>query len=429
MNIGVLLFLFLAIFLVIGVPIGMSLGLAVILGLVFGDLNTPIMVVVQRMFTALDSFPLMAVPFFILSGDLMSEGGISKRLINLAKRVFGKLPASMSIITTVSSAFFGALSGSNPATVAAIGGIMIPEMEKSGYKKENAAANAAASGTLGVIIPPSISMVTYGVTASVSIGTMFIAGVVPGLLLAATIIFIGIVINAKYEKNYEEEDTSKRLLKSFLEAIPAILTPVIILGGIYSGIFTPTEAAAISVIYATLVALFVYKEITFKDLPDALSRSAQSTALILFIVACSAPFTWVITSANVPELLTNSVLGITQNKFLILLLVNAILLFLGMFLETQSIILLMTPILYPLLVTQLGVNPVSLGIILVVNTSIGMITPPMAVNLYVACGIADIDIAQISKAILPYLFSLLAILILITYIDGIILWLPTLLGA
>lgn len=429
MNIGVLLFLFLAIFLVIGVPIGMSLGLAVILGLVFGDLNTPIMVVVQRMFTALDSFPLMAVPFFILSGDLMSEGGISKRLINLAKRVFGKLPASMSIITTVSSAFFGALSGSNPATVAAIGGIMIPEMEKSGYKKENAAANAAASGTLGVIIPPSISMVTYGVTASVSIGTMFIAGVVPGLLLAATIIFIGIVINAKYEKNYEEEDTSKRLLKSFLEAIPAILTPVIILGGIYSGIFTPTEAAAISVIYATLVALFVYKEITFKDLPEALSRSAQSTALILFIVACSAPFTWVITSANVPELLTNSVLGITQNKFLILLLVNAILLFLGMFLETQSIILLMTPILYPLLVTQLGVNPVSLGIILVVNTSIGMITPPMAVNLYVACGIADIDIAQISKAILPYLFSLLAILILITYIDGIILWLPTLLGA
>lgn len=429
MNIGVLLFLFLAIFLVIGVPIGMSLGLAVVLGLVFGDLNTPIMVVVQRMFTALDSFPLMAVPFFILSGDLMSEGGISKRLINLAKRVFGKLPASMSIITTASSAFFGALSGSNPATVAAIGGIMIPEMEKSGYKKENAAANAAASGTLGVIIPPSISMVTYGVTASVSIGTMFIAGVVPGLLLAATIIFVGIVINAKYEKNYEEEDTSKRLLKSFLEAIPAILTPVIILGGIYSGIFTPTEAAAVSVIYATLVALFVYKEITFKDLPEALARSAQSTALILFIVACSAPFTWVITSANVPELLTNSVLGITQNKFLILLLVNAILLFLGMFLETQSIILLMTPILYPLLVTQLGVNPVSLGIILIINTSIGMITPPMAVNLYVACGIADIDIAQISKAILPYLFSLLAILILITYVDGIILWLPTLLGA
>lgn len=429
MNIGVLLFLFLAIFLVIGVPIGMSLGLAVVLGLVFGDLNTPIMVVVQRMFTALDSFPLMAVPFFILSGDLMSEGGISKRLINLAKRVFGKLPSSMSIITTASSAFFGALSGSNPATVAAIGGIMIPEMEKSGYKKENAAANAAASGTLGVIIPPSISMVTYGVTASVSIGTMFIAGVVPGLLLAATIIFVGIVINAKYEKNYEEEDTSKRLLKSFLEAIPAILTPVIILGGIYSGIFTPTEAAAVSVIYATLVALFVYKEITFKDLPEALARSAQSTALILFIVACSAPFTWVITSANVPELLTNSVLGITQNKFLILLLVNAILLFLGMFLETQSIILLMTPILYPLLVTQLGVNPVSLGIILIINTSIGMITPPMAVNLYVACGIADIDIAQISKAILPYLFSLLAILILITYVDGIILWLPTLLGA
>lgn len=421
------MFLILAVMLVLNVPISMSLAIAVIVSIVTGEMNIPVMVVAQRMFTAVDSFPLMAVPFFILSGDLMARGGISDRLINLAKVFLKRLPASLSIITTASSAFFGALSGSNPATVAAIGGIMIPEMEKSGYSKEKAAAVAASSGTLGVIIPPSISMVTYAVTAGVSIGTMFIAGFLPGILLALAIMTVGIVINRNDELKSIETLSTKQKLKIAVNAIWALIMPVIILGGIYSGVFTPTESASVAVIYALIVALFVYKELKLKDLPEIMTKSAVSTALVLFVVACSAPFTWLITSINFPAFLSNVVLSTFSNKYVIFLMVNLILLFLGMFLETQSIILLMTPMLYPLL-TSLGMDPIVLGIILVVNTSVGMITPPMAVNLYVACGIAKIDIGTISKRILPFLFAEILVLLMLTFVPDIILFLPRILG-
>lgn len=423
---ALIMFLTLAVLLVLNVPIAMSLAISAILALLTGDMNIPLLVVGQRMFTSIDSFPLMAVPFFILSGDIMARGGISDRLIKLAKIFLNRLPASLAIITTASSAFFGALSGSNPATVAAIGGIMIPEMEKSGYKKDKAAAVAAASGTMGVVIPPSISMVTYAVTAGVSIGTMFIAGFVPGLLLALAIMTVGIIVNRNDEIQIDLKLTRKQKLKVVIDAIWALIMPVIILGGIYSGKFTPTESAAVAVVYAFLVAMFVYRELKVGQLPEILVKSATSTALVLFVVACSAPFTWLITSINFPMMLNDFVMNTFSNKYIIFLMVNVILLFLGMFLETQSIILLMTPILYPLL-TGLGMDPITIGIILVVNTSVGMITPPMAVNLYVACGIAKISVGEISRRIMPYLFAELAVILALTYIPGLVTWLPNLL--
>ena len=425
-QVALLMFAIVVIMLMLNVPISLSLIVASITAVLISDITTPVMIV-QRMFTALDSFSLLAVPFFILSGDLMTNGGISDKLIDFIKILLKKVPAGLSIITTVASGFFGALSGSNPATVAAIGGIMIPEMEKSGYSKEKAAAVAASSGTLGVIIPPSISMVTYCVISGVSIGTIFMAGLIPGLLLALSIILVHLVLNRNDEVKSSEKVTFKIVWKAFVKAVPALIMPMIILGGIYSGVFTPTESAAVAVVYSVFVGLFVYKEVTIKELPSILLKSAKSTALVEIIVACSASFTWFMTAANLPTLISTSILSVLSSKIIIILMVNAILLFLGMFLETQSIILLMVPILFPLL-TSLGVDPIVIGIMIVINTSIGMITPPMAVNLYVASGIAKTGIADISKAIIPYLAIELVVLLLISFIPQITLFLPNLLG-
>ncbi|WFA08654.1 TRAP transporter large permease [Tissierella sp. Yu-01] len=424
---ALILFGVLALMLILNVPIAISLGVAVLTALFTGDGNTSLVVIVQRMFTSVDNFPLMAVPFFILSGDLMERGGISKRLTRFAKVLLGKLPASLSIITTIASAFFGAISGSNPATVAAIGGVMIPSMEKAGYPKDRAAAIAASAGTLGVVIPPSISMVTYAIIGGVSIGTMFIAGFIPGLLLAMAIILVSVFTVKNFEIKDEERITLSKIIKAFLDAIWALFMPVIILGGIYGGIFTPTEASAVAVVYSFLVAMFVYKEITWKDLPEIFSKSAVSTAVVLLVVTLSAPFSWLMTSAGIPTKIAGTILGAFESRIIILFLINAILLFLGCFLETQSIILLMTPMLLPL-ATSLGMDPVALGIIMVINTSIGMITPPMAVNLFVASGIAKVSIGDISKRIWPFFIAEIAVLLLLTYFNDIILFLPGLLG-
>ncbi|KJS82882.1 MAG: C4-dicarboxylate ABC transporter permease [Peptococcaceae bacterium BICA1-8] len=411
--------------LLLNIPISISLGIAVLMGLLTGDSMTSYVIIAQRMFTSIDNFPFMAVPFFILAGELMERGGISVRLIRFAKVILGRLPASLAIITTAASAFFGAISGSNPATVAAIGGLMHPAMVKAGYPKAEAAAIAAASGTLGVIIPPSISMVTYGIVASVSIGTLFIAGIIPGLLLALGIIITSILTCRRYEK--KEETKSESAFLVLKDAIWALLMPVIILGGIYGGVFTPTEAASVACIYAFIVSKYIYKDLQYSELRAIFAKAATSTAIILFIVTLSAPFSWLMTSGGIPTMLAEKMLGLFQNKYIILLMINLILLFLGCFLETQSIILLMTPMLLPL-ANALGIPPIALGIIMVVNTSIGMITPPMAVNLFVASGIARISIEEISKKIIPFLLVEAAILLLITYIPEIIMWLPNILG-
>ena len=410
-----ILFGILFILLFLGVPIAICLGIAAALTMALTGNMQYLAAVPTRMFTQLDNTTLMAVPFFILAGNIMAEGGISDRLIGFFELLLKRLPGRLACISVVASGFFGAISGSNPATVAAIGGITAPRMIQKGYPPEKAAAIAASSGTLGVVIPPSIPMVTYAVTASVSIISMFEAGWVPGIML-----IVGLCIaNAIMCKKYDSVDTTKYPAKTYLirfkDAFLALLMPVIILGGIYGGIFTPTESAAVACIYALIVSCFVFRELNLKQLYKIFKDSCISSAVVLFVVGMSAPFAWFMTSENIPTMISTAVMSTFHSKFLILLAMNLLLLFLGCFLETQSIILLVTPILLPM-ATALGVSPVALGLIIIVNTSIGMITPPMAVNLFVATGICKTTIGAVSKKIIPYLLLEFGILLLYTYI-------------
>lgn len=418
-----ILFGSLFVFLLVGVPIALCLGLASIVAMIFSDNAQLFPVIVQRVFTQTDNFTLMAVPFFILAGNIMEKGGISRRLIDFIELLLRRLPGRLSCITVVASAFFGAISGSNPATVAAIGGITVPRMKKKGYPSDVAGAVAASAGTLGVVIPPSIPMVTYAVTASVSVGTMFMAGIIPGLLLAVVLCGTNIVLCSKYDAPDTSKVTAKEVVHAFTDAILALLMPVIILGGIYSGLFTPTESAAVACVYSFVVSIFVYKELKMEDVFAIFRDTAVSSAVVLLVVGMSSPFAWFMTFEDLPSLIATSFLGMFSNKTVLLLMINVILLFLGCFLETQSIILLVTPILLPI-ATAMGLSPIALGIIIIINTSIGMITPPMAVNLFVASGVSGSGIGAISKRIIPYLVIEVATLLVMTYIPQIITFLP-----
>jgi len=417
-----ILFVVFVVLLAINVPIAVSLGLAGVVALVFGDMATPPLVIAQRMFTSIDSFPFMAIPFFMIAGGFMETGGMSRRLVEFAKALVGTLKGGLGVITVVACAFFAALSGSNPATVAAIGSLMIPAMVAAGYPLPFAAAVAAAGGTLGVIIPPSIPMVTYGVVTNTSIGDLFMAGFIPGILVASAL--IGVVLWKARKLNLPRgENTSIwRLLKTGKEAVLALFMPIIILGGIYGGVFTPTESAAVATIYAFIVGVFIFREIKFKDIYNVILRSAVSTAVVLFVIATSSSFSWLLTSMQVPEKVAEIMLSISKNPTVIILILNVILLFLGTFLETQAIILLVTPIIFPLAL-QLGIDPLVLGIIIVVNTSIGMITPPMAVNLFVACSLTGLSIEKITRPILAFLFAEIAALLIISNVPMISLFL------
>ena len=423
-----LLFGILFLLLFLGVPIGLCLGLgAAFTMIITGDPHL-LPVIAQRMFTQVDNFTLMAIPLFILAGNLMLKGGISKRLISFIEILGRRLPARLAAVCVIASAFFGAISGSNPATVAAIGGILAPRMIEKGYPKAEAGAIAASAGTLGVVIPPSIPMVTYAVTASVSVGTMFMAGIIPGLLLALVLVILNGIKNSKFDA----ADTTPRepgaLGKSFVGALLALIMPLIILGGIYGGVFTPTEAAAVACVYALIIGGLVYRELSLKGLYECFRDTVVSSSIVLLVVSLSSPFAWYMTYSNIPATVATSMIGLFSNKFALLLVMNVILLFLGMFLETQSIILLMTPIFLPL-ANAIGLSPIALGIIMIINTSIGMITPPMAVNLFVASGITKSTMGQISKKILPYLCVEILVLLLLTYVPGIVTFLPNALGA
>lgn len=434
--IALLLFGILFLLLFLGVPIAVSLGVSTAAAMVItGNINL-LPAITQRMFTQTDNFTLMAVPFFILAGNIMEKGGISKHLIDFIATLVRRQPGKLASIAVVASAFFGAISGSNPATVAAIGGITVPRMKEKGYPSEAAGAVAASAGTLGVVIPPSIPMVTYAVTASVSVGTMFLAGIFPGILLAVVLVITNTILCKKYDPAEKSKLPKGAIGKAFINAIWAILMPVIILGGIYGGIFTPTESAAVATVYSLIISLFVYKDCSFKDLYGIFRDSAVSSAVVMFVIGLSAPFAWFMTHENLPAMIANAIIGaFSGNRIILLLIVNLILLFLGMFLETQSIILLITPILAPMATTlfpQYGAESVFplvvMGIIIVINTSIGMITPPMAVNLFVASGISKSSIGAICKRIIPYLIVEVLVLLVMGFIPQIISWLPTLTG-
>ena len=417
-----ILFVTLIILLVLNIPIAVCMGLASFAAIVFSGYATPLSMVPQRMFTSMDSFPFMAIPFFMLAGSLMESGGISRRLINFAKNLVGFMPGGLGVITVVSSAFFGAISGSNAATVAAIGGVMVPAMEEDGYPKDLACAIAASSGTLGVVVPPSVPMITYGVISNVSIAALFMSGFFPAAIIIVSLTLV-MFLKARQLNLPRLPFSGSELFKSFVDATGALLMPVIILGGIYGGVFTPTEAAAVAVLYGLLISLFVYKELTLDMLPGIIIRSGLGTAIVLFIIATSSGFAWLLTAAKIPSAIATSVLAIAQNEYIILMLMNITLLVFGIFLETNAIILLLTPMLLPI-AAEIGLDPLLLGVIIVVNTSVGMITPPMALNIFIASSVGGETIERISAKILPFLGVLILDIIIITYFPSVALWLP-----
>ncbi|OUQ85469.1 C4-dicarboxylate ABC transporter permease [Brevibacillus brevis] len=421
---GTILFVTLLVLLIVNVPIGVALGLSVVVVFMVEG-NIPLLVVIQKMFNGTDSFPLMAIPFFLLAGKLMETGGISARLIRFANTIVGNLPGGLAIVAVMGCTFFAAISGSSAATTAAVGGILIPHMVKKGYHVRFSAALHATGGTIGVMIPPSVPMVLYGVAASASISDLFIAGIGPGILVAISLILYSYWISKKNGWGGGEKHTSKEIWEAFKDAILAILMPIIILGGIYGAIFTPTEAAVVAVIYGLIVGLFVYREIKWKDLGEIFAGSASMTAVIMLIIATANAFGYLMARENIPQEIAQFMLGITDSTIITLLIINILLLILGTFMETAVTIILLTPILLPI-TNSLGIDPVLFGVIMVVNSAIGMLTPPVGINLLVAGNIAKLQNTEIERAVIPFLVIMIVDLMLITYIPEISLFLVNL---
>ena len=404
------------------VPIAASLCLATVISIFYSG-SVPMAVVGQKLFASIDSFPLMAIPFFMIAGNLMEQGGISKRLITFANTIIGSLSGGLALVAILASMFFAAISGSSPATVAAIGSIMIPAMVRQGYSKEFSTATQASAGFIGVIIPPSIPMVTFGVVTGTSIGTLFIAGFLPGTLFGVALMIVAYIIARKNNYIGDKRASLVETFRAFKDSIIALLMPIIILGGIYGGIFTPTEAANVAVVYGLFVGLFVYKELKWSDIPEILKKSAISSSLVMLIISTASAFGLILTREAIPGQIAEIFIGITSNPIMLLVLINIMLLVIGTFMETNAAIIIMAPIFFPVIM-KMGIDPVHFGIIMVANLAIGMITPPLGVNLFVACGLTKLKIEQVVKANWWYLFASLLVMALITYMPSISMWLP-----
>jgi C4-dicarboxylate transporter, DctM subunit len=401
----------------LSVPIAIAIAAAAIGGIVFFE-RIPLIVVAQKLMTTIDSFPLMAVPFFILAGNLMEAGGISRRLVEFAKAVIGGVQGGLACSCVLTCMIFASVSGSSVATTFAIGAIIIPAMIRHGYPTPFAAALQATSAELGVIIPPSIPMILYGVSAEVSIGELFVAGIGPGLLIGGVLtLFVYVTCKLK-GWGKQDGDERMRLATATKEAALALLMPVIILGGIYRGVFTPTEASVVAVFYAALLGLVVYRAISIRDLAPILRKSVISSAMIMFIIATAGLFSFLITRAGVPAAIGAWIAGVIESKAAFLLAVNAFLFIVGMFIETSAAIIVLAPILVPVAL-QFGVDPVHFGLVMVVNLALGMITPPFGVNLFAACQVARISLERIVPRLAPFVLTVLACLMIITYVPQI----------
>ncbi len=419
-EIGVLTLLFgyFIILLLLGVPIAICLGLATLATIIGAD-SVRIAYIAQAPFTAIDNPSVMAIPFFIAAGVLMGAGGLSKRLLDLADYMLGNFPGGIALVSISASMFFAAISGSGPATVAAIGMITVPAMIERGYDKYFAGAVVAAAGAIGVMIPPSNPFVVYGITANQSVGKLFMGGIVPGLLTGfALMLFTFFYSKKKGWVGKKKKKSFKMFCEVFWNAKWALLVPVIILGGIYGGIMTPTEAAAVAAIYGLIAGMFFYGEITFRNVWGFLSESASSSAGIIILIALATLFGHIMTLEDVPGTIASAILNLTENKIVILLIINLFLLFVGTFMEALAAIVILTPVLLPI-VMEFGVDPVHFGIIMVVNLAIGFVTPPVGVNLFVASSITNSKISQLSVAIVPLLIIMIAVLLVITYIPAV----------
>lgn len=422
------LFITVIICLVINMPIGYALGIASAASLVFTGNTAQMLMIPQRIVAGMNSFPLLAIAYFMIAGAVMELGGVSKRIISLASAFVGHKKGGVASAAVISCAIFAAISGSTPATAAAIGSITIPEMEKRGYPKDYSSAVVASSACLGVIIPPSITMVIFANTCGTSVGKGLIAGIIPGILLAAALCFTNWLFCRKAGYEVEPKATKKEVLFACKDSVWAILMPVIILGGIMTGFFTPTESAAIAIAYGILVGLFVYKELKIKDLPRLFYSAALNSAMIMVLIGCSSPFGYIMTTNKVPQIVSNFILGISDNYYVVYALVLIIFLLLGTFMETASIIMLTVPILTPIM-NAIGADLVHFACVGVIALAIGMATPPVGISLFATCGISKVTMAEISKKVWPFLGVMILCLFLFMAFPGLCTFLPNLMFA
>ncbi len=416
------LFAALFFFMAIGMPIAISLGLSSLLTILFFSQDSLASMAI-KMFETSEHYTLMSIPFFVLAGVLMSTGGVAKRMVDFAIAAVGHLRGGLAIASVLACMLFAAVSGSSPATVVAIGSIVIAGMVKNGYSQEFGAGVICNAGTLGILIPPSIVMVVYAAVTEVSVGRMFMAGVVPGILLGLMLMVAVWWRAGKLKIKPPPKASMRVVLRTFREASWGLALLVIIMGGIYGGIFTPTEAAAVSAVYAVFVALFIYGDLKFKQMPEVFLEAGRTTVMLMFIVANALLFAHVLTTERIPQTIAEHIVSMGMAPWMFLLVVNVILLVAGNFMEPTGIILILAPIFFPI-ATELGIDPIHLGIIMVVNMEIGMVTPPVGLNLFVTSGITGMSLVQVARAALPWLAVLLVFLVMVTYIPAISLALP-----
>lgn len=419
------LFIVLIIALVVNVPVGIAIGVSS-LAAVLADGRLSSTYIVQQLVTSADSFPLMAIPLFILAGELMSAGGVSKRILNVCNVFFGRITGGLAIVTVIVCMFFAAVSGSGPATVAAVGSMVVPTMLEKGYSKSFTLALIATAGSIGVVIPPSIPMVIYGVSTSTSISGMFMAGFLPGILIG-----IGLIICCYFyckKQGWKGDDrryTVKEKMAAVWDAKWALINPVIILGGIYAGIFTPTEAAAVAAVYAFICGTFIHRELNIKNIFDPIAASCSTTGTTMVIIGCATAFTKILTIQRIPDMITKGISGLTTNYVLILLLINLLLLIVGCFMDTTPAMMVLSPILLPIALS-IGMNPIHFGVIMVVNLAIGFITPPLGINLFVAARVGREPLETVTSGIMRFMVVMLICLMLITFIPAISMLIPNL---
>ncbi|MCE8018759.1 TRAP transporter large permease [Halomonas sp. MCCC 1A11036] len=408
----------------INVPIGFAMGIAVFASLIASG-AMPIAMLPQRMVAGMNSFPLLAIPLFMLAGTIMERGGISKRIVGLASALLGHVQGGLAAVSVLACTFFASISGSAPGTAAAVGELTIPEMVKRGYSNAYASAVVASASCLGVVVPPSITFIIFGIVADVSIGQLFIAGIVPGALLSLALIVVSVLRSRQLGYPTEERQNWSKRWRTFVDSLWGLMLPAIILGGIMTGIFTPTESAGIAVFYGLFVSIFIYRELGWKDLIPVFYKASLNSAMIVLLIAMASPFGWIMIVEQVPQMASSALLGFSTNVYVILMLMIIMYLVLGTFMETGAIILLIVPIFAPV-AQQLGIDMVHFGVITVVALAIGMATPPVGITLFATCGISGVSIGQLSRMIVPFLLALIACLVLLAYVPFISTFLPSL---
>ncbi len=406
----------------LGVPVAFTLALSVATILVF-FIDKPLVMVTQIMFSGIDSFSFMAVPFFMLAGSFMSAGGVTQRLVNFSQSLVGSFRGGLAQTVSVSGCFFAAISGSSAATTAALGSTMVEAMDKKGYGREWATGVVASSGVVGIVIPPSITMVVFGVIGNVSIGDMFVGGFIPGAMMGGSMMLVSWYMAKKRGIQPDGQFSLARVAVAFKESFFALLTPVIIIGGIYGGIFTPTEAAAVTVVYGIFVGLFIYKELKFSDFPKIIFQAVIGTTMIMLLVGAANVFGWMLTNLMIPHRLGEFVVSLTSSPIMFLMAMNVLLLIAGTMVNASAAVVILTPIFLPVAIT-LGIDPLFFGVLMVVNLAIGCITPPVGLVLFVASAICNVPIEKVMKASLPYLFALLGTLMILTLFPWFITVLP-----